>query len=141
MLQCSFYDAFSSAAGAPVVEEACEESWADLVREDSLELESCDWVRHMFPRSDGAVVVWEKKCLRRLKTAMAECTVYATARDKVSKVVIDETIKRSALGGLAATAQLPLSALSYVRRVDDPWAVACRKFMHARGGATASLRR
>ena len=67
----------------------------------------------MFPRSDGAVVVWEKKCLRRLKKAMAECTVYATARDKVSKVVIDETIKRSALGGLAATAQLPLSALSY----------------------------
>ena len=58
---------------------------------------------------------------------MAECTVYATARDKVSKVVIDETIKRSALGGLAATAQLPLSALSYVRRVDDPWAVAVQR--------------
>ena len=120
-------DAFSSAQTGVVVEEACEESWADLVREDSLELESCDWVRHMFPRSDGAVVVWEKKCLRRLKKAMADCTVYATARDKVSKVVIDETIKRSALGGLAATAQLPLSALSYVRRVDDPWAVAVQR--------------
>ena len=122
-------DAFSSAQTGVVVEESTEEdpSWADLVREDSLELESCDWVRHMFPRSDGAVVVWEKKCLRRLKKAMAECTVYATARDKVSKVVIDETIKRSALGGLAATAQLPLSALSYVRRVDDPWAVAVQR--------------
>ena len=85
-------------------------------------------MRHMFPGSDGAVVVWEKKCLRRLKKAMADCTVYATARDKVSKVVIDETIKRSALGGLAATAQcMPLSALSYVRRVDDPWAVAVQR--------------
>ena len=60
--------------------------------------------------------------------------MYATARDKVSKVVIDETIKRSALGGLAATAQLPLSALSYVRRVDDPWAVAVQR---ARGRGQA----
>ena len=42
-------DAFSSINAPVAVEEATEESWADLVREDSLELESCDWVRHMFP--------------------------------------------------------------------------------------------
>ena len=117
-------DAFSAAAPRAAHVEVNDAAWADLVREDALELASCDWFREVFPLSDGAVVVWEKNCLRRLKAAMDECTVYATAKSKVGKVLIDETIKRSALGGLAATAQLPLSALSYVRRVDDPWAVA-----------------
>ena len=60
------------------------------------------------------------------------------ARDKVSKVVIDETIKRSALGGLAATAQLPLRPCPTLE-VDDPWAVAVQRAKGGRSGAEALL--
>ena len=73
-----------------------------------------DWVRHMPPRQLTAPSSSGRS--RRLSDRRRRwpVAVYATARDKVSKVVIDETIKRRRLGWFSRYG--PTAALGAVLR-------------------------
>ena len=86
-----------------------------------LRLEACDWWAETFPHTSyERVVLWERAALRRLHDQMADASLWVEAKERVARGVVDEMLRRSALG--AAT--LPLALLERFAKLDDPWAVA-----------------
>ncbi|KAJ8600200.1 hypothetical protein CTAYLR_001992 [Chrysophaeum taylorii] len=100
----------------------------DLVKEDDYELveppeDEYDWWDDHAPHGSASFVVWEQASLQRLYQTMRETSIKIEAQHRAARGLIDELLRRSALGA----ASLPLALLEYANALDDPWAIAIHR--------------
>lgn len=78
------------------------------------------WWEDLALGAGADVVVWEQASLQRLYGTMRDASVWVEARDRAARGLVDEILRRSALGA----ASIPLALLDQAAAIDDPWAIA-----------------
>lgn len=81
-----------------------------------------DWWTESCGDAGATKVGWAPDALARLYEAMRDASVWIEARDRAARGLIDELLRRSALGACS----LPLALLERAASLDDPWAVAVK---------------
>ncbi|KAJ1448345.1 hypothetical protein M885DRAFT_539445 [Pelagophyceae sp. CCMP2097] len=75
------------------------------------------WSEDLHVASAEHVLVWESDALQRLHATMKDASVWVEARDRAARGLVDEVLRRSALGA----ASVPLALLERAAALDDPW--------------------
>ena len=106
-------------AGKKMVASA---SWEDLT--SVTRRQRVDWWWEVGSSFETAeIFVWEATALERLFATMKETTLWIEARDRAASVVVDEILRRCALGA----ASMPIWLLERAAALDDPWAICIQR--------------